>query len=154
MWCPEFETRQHLWPYTDSTKKNLFYILWSRLGKLSTVLGLIPSISVILFSLHVKVTFIILILSKKCTLYLCLTTEKIIVIFTNRLLPAVSSQLETRKTEHKLKHKKFCLNMKPFSLSFSARVTEQWNSFPRDAVETPSLETGKTQLYTAPSSPF
>ncbi|KFQ73052.1 hypothetical protein N337_07119, partial [Phoenicopterus ruber ruber] len=52
---------------------------------------------------------------------------------------------------HKLKHRKFCLNMTP-PLFFPVRVIEHWNKFPREAVESPSLETVKTQLDTAPCS--
>jgi len=50
----------------------------------------------------------------------------------------------TRGNGHKLKHRKFRLNMsKNF---FPLRVTEHWNRQPREAVESPSLEIFKTRL--------
>ncbi|KFV78680.1 hypothetical protein N308_05749, partial [Struthio camelus australis] len=44
----------------------------------------------------------------------------------------------------KLKHGKFHLNMRKNFLT--VRVTEHWNKLPREAVESPSLETFKTRL--------
>ncbi|KFV83932.1 hypothetical protein N308_00464, partial [Struthio camelus australis] len=44
---------------------------------------------------------------------------------------------------HKLKHKKFHLNIKYL---FTVRVTEHWNRFPREVVESPSLEIFKSHL--------
>jgi len=44
----------------------------------------------------------------------------------------------TRGNGHKLKHKKFCLNMR--KNCFTLRVTEYWNRFPREVVKSPSLE--------------
>ena len=51
----------------------------------------------------------------------------------------------TRGSRHKLKHRKFQLNMQNF---FTLRVTEHWNRLPRGIVESPSLEIFKTHLDT------
>ena len=49
-----------------------------------------------------------------------------------------------RGNGHKLEQRKFCTNAhKNF---FAVRVTEHWNRLPREAVESPSLETLKTCL--------
>ena len=50
----------------------------------------------------------------------------------------------TRGNKHNLKHRKFLLNKtKNF---FRRRVPEHWNRFPRDVVESPSLEILKTHV--------
>ncbi|KFV76242.1 hypothetical protein N308_01477, partial [Struthio camelus australis] len=44
---------------------------------------------------------------------------------------------------HKLKHRKFRLNIRK---NFAVRVAEHWNKLPRETVESPSLEIFKTRL--------
>ena len=60
-----------------------------------------------------------------------------------KLFPEVPSD-RTRGNRHKLKHRKFRLNMR--KNFFPLRMTEHWNRLPRGAVESPSLETFKTRL--------
>jgi len=59
-----------------------------------------------------------------------------------RFISVVPSD-RTRGNGHKLKHRKFRLNMRK---NFPLRVMEQRNRLPREAVESPSLEIFKTHL--------
>ena len=60
-----------------------------------------------------------------------------------KLLSVVPSN-RNRGNGHKLKHRKFRLNMR--KNFFPLRVMEPWNRLPREVVESPSLEILKTHL--------
>ena len=55
-------------------------------------------------------------------------------------------RIRMRGNRHKLKHRKFHLNIR--KSFFIVRVTKHWNSLRREVVESPSLEIFKSHLDT------
>ena len=68
-----------------------------------------------------------------------------------RLISVVASD-RTRGNGHKLKHRKFCLNIRKHF--FTVQGTERWHRVPQDVVESPSLEIFKSHLDIVLGNPF